>query len=122
MHHVVHQIVTPFGLPIDQRPAVPTEEEMKIEYDQMRARKEERRRTRVKEQLEKGLQTQRVKGEQLLGSKGQRLPEGVLPGGKHAVGKIQERAQGNKQKAVRRNERAEKNLLQAKQVAEETEP
>lgn len=52
-----------------------------------------------------------------LGNKGQKLPKGVLPGGKHAVGKIDERAKHNKEQAAKRNEKAEKNLLEAKQAA-----
>lgn len=49
-----------------------------------------------------------------MGKKGQKLPEGVLPGGKHAVGKIADRTRSNKEKASKREARAEENLLQAK--------
>jgi small subunit ribosomal protein S17 len=52
-----------------------------------------------------------------MGNKGQKLPKGVLPRGKHAVGKIDERAKHNKEQAAKRNEKAEKNLLEAKQAA-----
>ena len=57
----------------------------------------------------------------ILGSKGQKLPEGVLPGGKHEVGKINERAQRNKDKAVKREKQAERNILEAKEKGEELE-
>lgn len=55
----------------------------------------------------------------ILGNKGQKLPEGVLPGGKHEVGKINERAQKNKEKATKMEMQAEKNLLEAKETEEE---
>ena len=55
----------------------------------------------------------------ILGEKGQKLPEGVLPGGKHEVGAIDERATGNKRSAMRKEERAEENLREAKAMREE---
>ena len=55
----------------------------------------------------------------ILGSKGQKLPEGVLPGGKHEVGKINERSKQNKESATKLNEQAEANLLEAKEKADE---
>lgn len=57
----------------------------------------------------------------ILGKKGQKLPEGVLPGGKHEVGKIDQRAKRNKEVAMKRDGRAEENLLEAKEKAEELE-
>ena len=57
----------------------------------------------------------------VLGSKGQKLPEGVLPGGKHEVGKINDRAQQNKGKAMKMNAQAERNLEEAKVKGEELE-
>ena len=66
-----------------------------------------------------GVGEKNVKNAGLLGKKGQKLPAGVLPGGKHAVGKIDERAKSNKEKAMKRNAQAEENLLRAKQVAEQ---
>ena len=57
----------------------------------------------------------------ILGSKGQKLPEGVLPGGKHEVGKINERAERNKGKAMKMKKQAEKNILEAKEKDEELE-
>lgn len=55
----------------------------------------------------------------ILGAKGQKLPEGVLPGGKHKVGKINERAQGNKGKALKFEAQAEENLEEAREKGEE---
>lgn len=52
----------------------------------------------------------------LLGSKGQKLPEGVLPGGKHEVGKIDARAKHNKEATVKRQEKAGENLKEAQEV------
>lgn len=55
----------------------------------------------------------------ILGEKGQKLPDGVLPGGKREVGKINERAQRNKGKAMKWEARAEENILEAMEKGEE---
>lgn len=55
----------------------------------------------------------------IMGAKGQKLPEGVLPGGKHEVGKINERAERNKQAALKDGEKAEQNRVRAEEVREE---
>ncbi|KAK5168961.1 uncharacterized protein LTR77_006270 [Saxophila tyrrhenica] len=55
----------------------------------------------------------------ILGAKGQKLPEGVLPGGKHEVGKINERAQANKDKTAKRQAQTEENLAEADRKGEE---
>ncbi|KAI7462227.1 hypothetical protein KC351_g16451, partial [Hortaea werneckii] len=57
----------------------------------------------------------------IRGQKGQKLPKGVLPGGKHEVGKIDERARHNKESAMKMNEKAEGRLLEAKEKGEELE-
>jgi len=49
----------------------------------------------------------------LLGKKGQKLPKGVLPGGKHEVGKIDARAKHNKEAALKMQGQAEANLKHA---------
>lgn len=49
----------------------------------------------------------------VVGSKGQKLPEGVLPGGKHEVGKINERARRNKESAMKMEAKAEEDLREA---------
>ena len=54
----------------------------------------------------------------ILGAKGQKLPEGVLPGGKHEVGKINERARENQRKAMKDEAKAEANLEEADRVGE----
>ena len=59
-----------------------------------------------KEEMKKGV----------VGRKGQKLQDGVLPGGKHAVGKIQDRAKANKEKALKRNQRAEENLAKSREM------
>lgn len=72
-----------------------------------------------KEGLEKGVGKKRTPTPgAILGAKGQKLPEGVLPGGKHEVGRIDERAKRNKEKAMKLNEKAEENLLEAKEKGE----
>ena len=139
VHHVVQEILVPFGTPIDQRPPVLTRAESQAQYEAKRGEKLQRRSLRraaaqgVESAIEKlktlgldagqgvgaGVGEKNVKKAGLLGNKGQKLPGGVLPGGKHAVGKIDERAKHNKEQAVKRNEQAERNLLQAKSVAEE---
>ena len=54
----------------------------------------------------------------ILGEKGQKLPEGVLLGGKREVGKINERARHNKQKTVEREEKAESKVVEVKEKVE----
>lgn len=70
-------------------------------------------------QKEVGKKRNPTGGPGILGNKGQKLPEHVLPGGKHEVGKIDERAKQNKESAMKMNERAEANLLEAKEKSEE---
>ena len=75
---------------------------------------------RKTEGLEKGAgQVRTPKKGAILGNKGRKLPEGVLPDGKHEVGKINERAQKNKGEAMRMEAQAEKNLLEAKEVEDD---
>jgi hypothetical protein len=49
----------------------------------------------------------------ILGKKGQKLPRGVLPGGKHEVGPINARANENRSKAEKLAKKAEGNLMEA---------
>jgi len=49
VHHVVSSIIAPFGSSIEERPAVPTEEERLAEREKKRAAKDERRRMRSEE-------------------------------------------------------------------------
>ncbi|KAI5210074.1 nucleic acid-binding protein [Aureobasidium subglaciale] len=136
VHHVVNEILVPFGNPIDTRPPVPSAGESEAIYNSKRHEKLERRSLRraaaqgSESAIEKlraaEIEAQGVaakggrnaKKAGLTGKKGQVLPKGVLPGGKHAVGKIDERARHNKEQAVKRNEKAEKNSAEAKQLAE----
>ncbi|EME42655.1 hypothetical protein DOTSEDRAFT_89986 [Dothistroma septosporum NZE10] len=57
----------------------------------------------------------------ILGEKGQKLPEGVLPGGLHEVGKINPRAKYNKQKAMKYEAQAVENLAEAKEKEKQLE-
>lgn len=57
----------------------------------------------------------------VLGEKGQKLPSGVLPGGKHEVGKINTRAKHNKETAMKFEAQAAENLSEAKEKAEKLE-
>lgn len=52
----------------------------------------------------------------LMGKKGQKLPKGVLPGGKHEVGKIDARAKHNKEAAIKRQEQTEANLKKSQEM------
>lgn len=52
----------------------------------------------------------------LMGKKGQKLPKGVLPGGKHEVGKIDARAKHNKEAAMKRQEQTEANLKKSQEM------
>lgn len=129
----------PFGAPIADRAPVPSEAERKAEYEAKRGEKLERRSLRRAaaqgseraiealkgmgldpgQGAEAGVGENNAKKGGVLGKKGQKLPGGVLPGGLHAVGKIDARAKANKEKTMKRNEKAESNLLEAKKVAEE---
>ena len=48
-----------------------------------------------------------------MGKKGQKLPKGVLPGGKHEVGKMDTRAKHNKEAALKMQGQAKANLKRA---------
>ena len=120
---------------------MPTEDEFAAAYAERRAPKIERRQLRQQAAqgdadaiarlaemsanagqgvaVGKGTKEERKKG--VMGKKGQKLIDGVLPGGKHATGKIQERARGNKEKAMKREEKAEENLVEAKALEIELE-
>ncbi|KAF2772593.1 nucleic acid-binding protein [Teratosphaeria nubilosa] len=74
------------------------------------------------EDLQEGVGKERTPSKgAILGSQGQKLPEGVLPGGEQAVGKINERAKHNKEMAMKLDAKAEDNLLEAKEKAEALE-
>ena len=70
-------------------------------------------------QKEVGKKRNPTGGPGILGKKGQKLPEHVLPGGKHEVGKIDERAKQNKESAIKMSGQAEANLLEAKEKSED---
>lgn len=57
----------------------------------------------------------------ILGEKGQKLPKGVLPGGKHEVGKIDARAKHNKERAMKLERKVKENLLEARKRGEAAE-
>lgn len=57
----------------------------------------------------------------ILGEKGQKLPDGVLPGGQHEVGKIDQRAKHNKASAMKLDTQVEDWLREAKEKREELE-
>jgi small subunit ribosomal protein S17 len=80
--HVVKHIIAPYGVPIEERPPVPTLEERVAEQEEKRARKDERRtarraerdatarevreaRTRGKEPAMKGLEEKAVIGSEV---------------------------------------------------------
>lgn len=63
--------------------------------------------------------TSSSKDEITLGAKGQKLPAGVLPDGTHEVGPINERAMGNKEKAIKWEAQAEENLAEAREKGEQ---
>ena len=52
----------------------------------------------------------------LVGKKGQKLQKGVLPGGGHAVGKINERARHNKELAQKSQQKANQNLRELEEI------
>jgi hypothetical protein len=144
VHHVVGDLVTPFGKPASDRPPIPTADERLAIYKQKRFAKLHRRALRrraatgnaeaIKELRSMGLDpgkgveagkgetanTQKGIGKKriptpgaILGNQGQKLPEGILPGGKHEVGPINVRARENRSKADIMARRAEENLMEA---------
>lgn len=131
VYHVVASIITPFGTPISERPPVPTPDERLAKYKERRFVKLQRRELRQKAaggdvdaiQELKGMglvpdkdaaRTRTPKQGALSGQKGQKSPDG-----KHEVGKINERAKKNKERAMKLDAQAEKNLLEAKELEEE---
>jgi hypothetical protein len=150
VHHVVAKVLTPFGTPAHLRNPIPTPDERLALWKAHRLRKITRQTNpqlwidaaEGKEEaiksikyrcLDFGYGVEVGKGETailgvrarekeaLRGNKGQILPGGVLPGGKHHVGPINERAKHNKEKADALNEKAEENLLEAREKAKELE-
>lgn len=149
VHHVVASIITPFGTPISSRPPIPTPSERLAAYKSQRLAKLHRRTLRREAAkgtesaiaelqamgLDPGAGVAAGKGETfatekstgksrnpsgaIMGAKGQKLPEGVLPGGKHEVGKINDRAERNKRAALKDGEKAEQNRVRAEEVGEE---
>lgn len=151
VRHVVADIISPFGQNAEDRPPIPSADERLAAYKEKRFAKLHRRTLRrqaaegnaeaIRELRRMGLdpgrgveagkgetantqkgvgKTRNPKGA-ILGEKGQKLPHGVLPGGKHEVGKINDRAQHNKSKAMRRQAHAEADLLEAKEKGERLE-
>ena len=140
VHHVVADIISPFGTPGDQRPPKPTPDERLAAYKAKRFAKLDRRQLRVKAAagdaeavqklkalgLDPGQGTQAGKGVKdgkgaVRGEKGQKLPKGVLPGGRHEVGDIDERAKLNKARAARFSGKAESNVAEVKEKSESSE-
>jgi small subunit ribosomal protein S17 len=110
VEHVVASIVSPFGTPIDSRPPIPTADERLAEYKEYRFKKLHRRELRLKaaegdaeaiqelksmgldagqgavagvgrkDNLQQGKAKTSAEGA-ILGQKGQKLPQRVLPGG-----------------------------------------
>ncbi|KAK5129406.1 hypothetical protein LTR08_003293 [Meristemomyces frigidus] len=134
VHHVVANIVSPFGTPVDQRPPIPTPDDRLAAYKAKRFAKLDRRDLRRKAAagdseaiqelkvlgLDPGQGVQAGKGVKdgkgaVRGEKGQKLAKGVLPGGRHEVGKIDERAKHNKARAMRFSGKAEGNAAEARE-------
>lgn len=151
VEHVVASIISAFGKPVEARPKIPTPEERFAVYKQKRFLKLQRRELRKQAAdgdadaiaklqemgfdpgagAEAGVGKQNAKRAAnqektpkrggILGQKGQKLPEGVLPGGNEEVGGINERSQHNKGKAMKFEEQAEERLLEAKEKGEQLE-
>ncbi|KAK3066304.1 hypothetical protein LTR53_017406 [Teratosphaeriaceae sp. CCFEE 6253] len=142
VHHVIGGLVTPYGVPESKRPPIPTPDERLAAYKKKRFAKLNRRVLRhgaakgdadatsqlkamgldpgqgVEAATGKNPDVQPSKGKKgkvaILGQKGQKLPEGVLPEGKHAVGKTGERAKHNKEKATNLDAKADANSVKAR--------
>lgn len=117
--HVVGAITAPFGKPISERPPVPAPHERLATYKQKRFAKLERRALRqdasegdakaIKKLQSMGLDTGNV------AATGQKKEDGK----RDPVGNIDKRARRNKESAMKMNEQAEANLLEADRKAEE---
>lgn len=55
MRHVVSKIIAPFGPRVDERPAVPTAEELVAEREERKEKKDERRSLKKLEILEENI-------------------------------------------------------------------
>lgn len=148
---MVAEIISPFGKPLAERPAVPTADERLAAYKEKRFTKLHRRSLKreaakgneeaISElrrmsinpgrgveagkgesaNLQRGIGQKRTptpKDGAILGSKGQKLPDGVLQRGKYEVGKIGDRARTNKEKAMKMDKQTEQNLAQADAIGE----
>ncbi|KAK5712578.1 hypothetical protein LTR17_017893 [Elasticomyces elasticus] len=140
VHHVVGELVTPYGVPLSERPVIPTADDRLAAYKKKRFAKLERRDLRreaakgnadaIQQLKAMGLdagqgveagKSDKANTKARDGAKGQKLAKGVLPGGQHEVGKIDARAKRNKESASNLNEKAEANLLEARGKAQELE-
>lgn len=139
VRHVVASVISPFGTPLEARPPIPTPDDRLAAYKDARFKKLRRRELRAKaadgdadaiqalkdmgldpgDGAEPGVGKAAAGKGSKLGGKGQKLPTKVLPGGKHEVGKINDRARHNKEKAIEMDERAEDHLLEANEKSEE---
>jgi hypothetical protein len=143
VHHVVASIITPFGTPIESRPPIPTPEERLAAYKAKRLPQLHRRVLRreaaqgsaeaIAELKSQGLDpgagvapgkgelfgTEKGTGKTRTPSEGALMGKGVLPGGKHEVGPINERAKHNKEATIKRHEQTMANLKRSQELKKE---
>ena len=120
VHHVVAKIITPFSTPISERPPVPTPDERLAIYKEKRFAKLRRRELRQKAADGDSAAIQELRSMGLDPGKGVApAPAKRKMGGLEKGTKINERAQKNKESALKMQAQTEKNLLEAQEVEEE---
>ncbi|OQO11390.1 hypothetical protein B0A48_05646 [Cryoendolithus antarcticus] len=144
VHHVVAEIITPFGKPISERPPIPTPEERFAAYKTARLAKLERRKLRreagegkeeaVAELKALGLGTAEgvdaskgAKGRTqagsvksaVTGSVAQAEASAAVASEKAAASKVNERARLNKERAEKKKARVEKQHAKVEETGEE---
>ncbi|KAK6431631.1 hypothetical protein LTR95_012208 [Oleoguttula sp. CCFEE 5521] len=144
VHHVVAEIITPFGKPISERPPIPTPEERFAAYKTARLAKLERRKLRreagegkeeavaelkalgldMAEGMEAGkgakgrAQAGSVKSA-VTGSVAQAEASAAVASEKAAASKVNERARLNQERAEKKKARAEKQQTKVEETSEE---
>ncbi|KAK0344917.1 hypothetical protein LTR91_022297 [Friedmanniomyces endolithicus] len=124
VHHVVGELITPFGIPLSERPAIPTADDRLAAYKKKRFAKlgrRELRREAAKGDVEALLKLKAMglvetgTGKKADGKGalvGQKRMKGVLAGRKRS----EEPAPGSKEKVQRLAEKAEANALEAEKL------
>lgn len=125
VRHVVASIITPFGIPVEDRPPIPTPDERLIAYKEKRFNRLHRRKLRASAAAgsEKAMRKLQDLGldpgevvKPVKGSGAERQPEDQTKA--QAKSPVNERAQRNKGREMKLKQQAEANILEAKEKGE----